>query len=654
MSIKVSCDECFQDFLVGDTLAGKRIKCKHCQAVIAVPKAAKRPARDEEDENDEEEEEAPASRSRKSAGRGGKKAAAKGGSAKWILPVVGGVCVLACCGGVGAIYVTMRNTVSNVVDAAAPGFPGGPAGTASSAWSVEPDPFPVAPRSPAKWNLPEVSIQNEKLLFPSTGEPVALIGGGSYNVQGAKVWDVLSGKSGADLTPDLGQVSKIRLSPDGKRIACQILKPGAPLKIVVLATDTNKTLSEVTVDDATMHIQWFDFLAGDELAAHSFGTQGGNFVHRFRVFNALTGAKLRELNGKYNLTEDESALSPGRKFLAVSGTGTEPLRLINMQKLTEAGQLTLAQGMQVVGTAFSADGRSLAVLETDHTNSKIAVYNTADGKRTAEHAMFGNLQITLRGSTYKGSRIAWFPDGKSWLLFGVLAVDAASGKPVWRYVNPGEKYPSAPKLPLAGNSVLLLSGERSDGRLKAVALPQADINASLAAMAAGKGIYQKGRKVKFDIQASELRFGTEAATRADIETILGQRLKGDGLTVGEDGTLTLQVRYSEGAGEKMSLRKSTGRFNPLDPGQDTGQSVTTTTAHVELALQSADGKVHWSQTIDQNPSMLSFRGDPTDESARNAMFDMLKLDLAAIDLPYFIPEDDSLKPLPVVTEGEGR
>ncbi len=645
MSIKVSCDECFQDFQVNDTLAGKRVKCKHCQAVIAVPKATQRPARDAEEDESDDEDELPASRSRKTAGRGGKKAVAKGGSAKWILPVVGGVCVLLCCGGVGAVYFSFRNAVTNVA-----GAPGAPAGTVSTAWSVEPDPFPGAPRSPAKWNLPEVSIKDEKLLFPSTGEPVALIGGGSYNVQGAKVWDVLSGKGGADLTPDLGQVSKIRLSADGKRIACQILKPGAPLKIVVLATDTNKTLSEVNVDDATMHIQWFDFLAGDELAAYSFGTQGGSFAHRFRVFNTLTGAKLRELNVKYNLTEDESALSPGRKFLAVSGSATEPLRLINMQKLTEAGQLSLAQGMQVVGTSFSADGRSLAVLETDHTNSKIAVYNTADGKRTAEHAMSGNLQIVLRGSTYKGSRIAWFPDGKSWLLFGVLVVDAASGKPVWRYADPGDKYQSAPKLPLAGNSVLFLSGENAAGRLKTIALPQADINASLAALAAGKGIYQKGKKVKFDIQISDLRFGTEAATRSELEKILGQRLKGDGLTIGDDGTLTLQVRYSEGAGEKMSIRKSNSRiFNPLDQGQDTGISITTTTAHVELSLQSADAKVYWSQTLDQNPSILSFRGEPTDESARNAMFDMLKLDLDAIDLPYFIPEDDSLKPLPVVT-----
>lgn len=39
MTISVSCDECFQEYRLNDTLAGKKVKCKECGAVIQVPAA---------------------------------------------------------------------------------------------------------------------------------------------------------------------------------------------------------------------------------------------------------------------------------------------------------------------------------------------------------------------------------------------------------------------------------------------------------------------------------------------------------------------------------------------------------------------------------------------------------------------------------------
>ncbi|MDB5388275.1 MAG: hypothetical protein JWM11_3921 [Planctomycetaceae bacterium] len=37
MTISVSCDECFQEYQLNNSLAGKKVKCKECGAVIKVP-----------------------------------------------------------------------------------------------------------------------------------------------------------------------------------------------------------------------------------------------------------------------------------------------------------------------------------------------------------------------------------------------------------------------------------------------------------------------------------------------------------------------------------------------------------------------------------------------------------------------------------------
>src|SRR5947207_2091232 len=97
MSIRIRCPECETVYTLTDTTAGKKIRCKKCQGVIAVPQAdaeavtapaskkdevtkAKTrpaPARDEEDEprpkrrRDEDDEDEP--RPKKKKGRGDKK-----------------------------------------------------------------------------------------------------------------------------------------------------------------------------------------------------------------------------------------------------------------------------------------------------------------------------------------------------------------------------------------------------------------------------------------------------------------------------------------------------------------------------------------------------------------------------------------------------
>ncbi|MDB5390036.1 MAG: hypothetical protein JWM11_5682 [Planctomycetaceae bacterium] len=72
MTIQVRCAECFQEFRVKDELAGKKIRCKGCQAVMTVSEAEEMDA-DSDDFGDDDGEEAPPIKSKRTQNQGGSK-----------------------------------------------------------------------------------------------------------------------------------------------------------------------------------------------------------------------------------------------------------------------------------------------------------------------------------------------------------------------------------------------------------------------------------------------------------------------------------------------------------------------------------------------------------------------------------------------------
>jgi predicted Zn finger-like uncharacterized protein len=103
MAIKVTCPSCGSVFKFGEEQAGKKVKCKNCQATIAVP------ADDEDEDRDDAAEERDDRPARK------RSAPAKQGSNKTlfiILGVVGGLLLL-CCGGSIVVSMILVNKASD-------------------------------------------------------------------------------------------------------------------------------------------------------------------------------------------------------------------------------------------------------------------------------------------------------------------------------------------------------------------------------------------------------------------------------------------------------------------------------------------------------------------------------------------------------------
>lgn len=79
MSIQVTCDECFTDYKLKEELAGKKVRCKECSAIIKVPAAAVDDLDDygfDEDEAEEKPRRPPALPGKKSAGSKARRAPA--------------------------------------------------------------------------------------------------------------------------------------------------------------------------------------------------------------------------------------------------------------------------------------------------------------------------------------------------------------------------------------------------------------------------------------------------------------------------------------------------------------------------------------------------------------------------------------------------
>ncbi|HEY2253523.1 MAG TPA: hypothetical protein VGH74_20755, partial [Planctomycetaceae bacterium] len=126
----------------------------------------------------------------------------------------------------------------------------------------------------------------------------------------------------------------------------------------------------------------------------------------------------------------------------------------------------------------------------------------------------------------------------------------------------------------------------------------------------------------------------------------------DGLEVGDEGRTLLTVNYKEGVGQTLQEVKGGNRRGG---GVPTGRTVQSTSGELQLKWTTKDGKTKiYEHTVNLDPTRLTIRddGEATDEKARQAVFGILKVQLAGLPMPYFVPEDKSLVALPLATASE--
>ena len=503
----------------------------------------------------------------------------------------------------------------------------------------------------------------EELLLPSTPSEFCLVGLKPYESDRAELWNLRTGARVGAMNGTPAQANKRSLSPDGKYLAVAVLDRKLANDVEVWSLETGKRLSSFTADDRTQSMTILDFAGPGEVLTYTFGQQNGKWGHHLRVWEAETGKPARQIDLDNNNTRDAyNDISPRRKWLATLDrpeiviydleTGQRKGAIIPPVKL-EGGK-----SVSVDSFRFSPDGTEFACMSDGFDGTVLAVHDLATGDMKLQHELSASLKSALQHpASYKGPHIEFVAEPAGFLWFGSGFIERETGLLTWTY-RQGLLESSHWKRILTPAGLIVSTGGSNARQLQVLPFPAAELKKSLDAYRSdAAAIVKPGERVKVTVKVGEVRFGTPDEARKSIETVLAEAAPSadDGLEVSDDGSTSLSVQYKETAGKTLQgseggARLSKGAVSPT--GEKTVQS---TAAEVVIHWTSKDGKTGiYDHTLNLDPSMLTIRdqGGVTDEKVRQQVFAILKIQLAGLPMPYFVPQDKSLAVLPMTTSSE--
>ncbi len=529
--------------------------------------------------------------------------------------------------------------------------------TKSAKWEVEPDPSESVLVWPDKLSLSiKQPSAHEEILFPTTLSPFCLVGLKPYESDRAELWDLAAGKRVGSIKGTPAKSLRKALSPDGKYFAVAVMDPKSANEVEVWSMETGKRLSTFAADAKEMPMTILDFAGPGEVLTYTFGQQNGKFGYHLRVWDAQSGSALRQFDLEKNLSGDgRYDISPGRNFLA--SIVIPEVLVYDLQTGRNKGTLLPpvrtdeGKSVSIDSVRFSPDGKEIALMSVGQTSYVIAVHDLATGDRELSHEVTASQISSLQHpASYKGPHVEFVTAPAGFLVFGGGFIERETGLMVWNY-RQGLLEFSHWKRILTPAGLIVSTGGNDSRKIQVMPFPSEKLAQSIAAYRSdGKAIVKPGEKVKVVVEVAEVRFGKPNEAKAQIERALEERLADDGLEVGDDGPTTLKVQYKESAGKMLQEVKG---GNPIQGGGvPTGRSIQSTAGELKISWTSTDGKTPiFSDVINLDPNRLVIldKGEVNDAKAREQVFAILKIQLAGLSMPYFVPTDKSLVVLPMVT-----
>lgn len=534
------------------------------------------------------------------------------------------------------------------------------AGVTAARWGVKPDPPAETLIWPEtlKFAIPQPA-QMDEILFPSTPSEFCLVGLKAYESDRGELWNLTTGKRVGAMNGNPPQAIKRALSPDGKYLAVAVLSKEQLKDVEVWSLETGKRVSTFSADDKALSMTILDFAGPGEVLTYTFGQLNGKFVYHLRVWDAETGKSLRQMDLDKNISGDTRYdISPGRNWLA---TVVEPEVVIYDLQTGQAKGVILppvktesGKSVHVDSFRFSPDGTEIACMSDGFDGTVIAVHDLATGDVKLTHELAPNLKSTLQNpASYKGPHIEFVTEPAGFLWFGGGFIERETGLMIWNY-RQGLLEFSHWKRILTPAGLIVSTGGHNARQLQVLPFPAEKLKKSLDAYRSDvPAVVKPGEKVKITVKVSEVRFGKPDDAKTSIETVLAERLADDGLEVSDDGSTAIAVQYKEKAGKTLQEIKGGTPFR--GGGVPTGRTVQSTAGEFSIKWTSKDGKTKiYEHTLNLDPSMLTIRdaGEITDEKARQQVFAILKIQLAGLPMPYFVPTDKSLAVLPMTTSSD--
>ena len=471
--------------------------------------------------------------------------------------------------------------------------------------------------------------------------------------------DLTTGKRVGGISGKPVQSNRKALSPDGKYLALAVLSKDQTNEVEVWSLESGKRLSSFVADLPKTPMTILDFAGPGEVLTYTFGQQSGKFVFHLRVWDAQTGSRC----GKWTSTKTFRAMgaydiSPGRNWLA---TVVEPEVVIyDLQtgqpkaSITPPAQTEAGKSVHVNGFRFSPDGTEFVCMSDGfdgtvhrrarHGDRRSQAQARADRRTQIGPAKSGIVQRTAHRVRHRAARVPLVRGRIHRTRNGPHALELPAGA--------ARIQPLAAD-PHAGRTDRLHRRAASPASCRFSPFPSDKLKKSMDAYRSDvPAIVKPGEKVKVTVKVGEVRFGKPDDAKQSIETVLAERLADDGLEVADDGSTAMSVQYKEKAGKTLQEVKG-GSIR--GGGVPTGRSIQSTAGEMVIKWTSKDGKTKiYEHTVNLDPSVLTIRdpGEVTDDKARQQVFAILKVQLASLPMPYFVPQDKALAVLPMTTSSE--
>ena len=478
MPIPVTCPGCNAAYALADRQAGKKVRCKKCEAIITVDAAPPEDAAAVEPsgagavrvEPPPRFEELPVPADHPDRARHGRdedvgpRIRRSGGLVTGVILGAAGASLLLLLAGTGVAAFFLFGRAAPTP--AANGNAGAP--------PLPPDPPADAPPD-LRADIPVTGVFNA-VLYPTSPSPFVAVGG-DQGFRGSRViWDLRTLKqavvtaAGDDAMPD-----RVCLSPDGAYFASVPFGGFEGGVDVWVVADGRHIRIDLGGHEGARGV---DFAGPGQLLTATMIGPG----MKYQVWDIEKGKEVRSFQADGDWECKNWAFSDGRRYVALPALQGERILMFDLTTGQSVGDLPVAGNGFCRGLAFSPDGKSLAALYDLGPHARVQVWDVATKRPAGEHALDERAKDPLG---YEGQAIEWLPDGGGWLLYGQTFLDAQSDAVYWSIPNGGRDN-SARRL-FAGGRVALVKGDGQKKRLVVEELPAEQMAAALKAAREGNG-----------------------------------------------------------------------------------------------------------------------------------------------------------------------